>query len=253
MRSYDDYRKILELWEQGYNKLQIANMINIPRATVRDIIFRYGSVAKLRELEDQEKSRREEEWESRLSDATFRENYSYLLGVYLGDGHIAKEPRTYKFRIFQDTQYPNIIQGYIQTLSVIMPKNKVTLYYHKKDKAVDVICLSNLWPQLFPQHGIGRKHERQIELEIWQQEIVSEYPKAFIKGLIHTDGCRIEPVINGTIYSRYQFTNVSEDIRRLFCMACEIIGVHCTVYKRNITIARRKDVELLDSFIGPKS
>jgi hypothetical protein len=44
MRTYDDYRRILELWEQGHNKLQISQLTGILRATVRDCIARFGSV-----------------------------------------------------------------------------------------------------------------------------------------------------------------------------------------------------------------
>lgn len=47
MRSYPELRRILELWEEGKNKLQIAKLTGIPRATIRDCIDRYGSVALL--------------------------------------------------------------------------------------------------------------------------------------------------------------------------------------------------------------
>lgn len=50
MRSYPELRQILELWEQGNNKLQIAKITGIPRATIRDCIQRYRSVAELDEL-----------------------------------------------------------------------------------------------------------------------------------------------------------------------------------------------------------
>ncbi len=44
---------------------------------------------------------------------------------------------------------------------------------------------------MFPQDGPGKKHERPIALEPWQQEIVDAHPWEFIRGLIHSDGCRI--------------------------------------------------------------
>lgn len=50
MRSYYDLKQILELWEQGYNKMQISKLTGIPRATIRDCIERYGSVANLEAL-----------------------------------------------------------------------------------------------------------------------------------------------------------------------------------------------------------
>ena len=47
------------------------------------------------------------------------------------------------------------------------------------------------WPCLFPQHGPGRKHERPIVLEDWQRTIVEEHPGPFLRGLFHSDGCRV--------------------------------------------------------------
>jgi hypothetical protein len=47
MRTYEEHKRILELWETGYNKKQIARMTGIPRGTVKDSIERYGSVAQL--------------------------------------------------------------------------------------------------------------------------------------------------------------------------------------------------------------
>jgi hypothetical protein len=59
---------------------------------------------------------------------------------------------------------------------------------------------------------IARKHERKIELAPWQQAIVEREPEAFIRALIHTDGCRVmnRVVVNGKdyAYSRYFFTGL---------------------------------------------
>ncbi len=47
MRSYDELRQILELWENGASKKGISDELGMPRATVRDCIYRYGSIANL--------------------------------------------------------------------------------------------------------------------------------------------------------------------------------------------------------------
>jgi hypothetical protein len=72
--------------------------------------------------------------------------------------------------------------------------------------------------------------------------------------LIHSDGCRDLNFVNAKEYPRYQFSNESDDIRGIFIDACESLGVHWTspTYKV-VSISRRPDVELLDTFIGPKS
>ena len=107
---------------------------------------------------------------------------------------------------------------------------------------------------LFPQHGPGRKHERRIELALWQQTIVDRHPKEFLRGLIHSDGCRVLNRVNGKGYPRYFFSQVSDDIRRLFCETCEKIGVEYRLNRwDSVSIARAPSIAILDSFIGPKA
>jgi hypothetical protein len=107
------------------------------------------------------------------------------------------------------------------------------------------------------QHGPGKKHQRDIVLTDWQQDIVDANHEAFLRGLIHSDGCRhINRVWrNGKPYeySRYNFTNVSADIRALFCASCDALGIAWRrMNARNISVARREAVGLLDGFVGPK-
>lgn len=113
------------------------------------------------------------------------------------------------------------------------------------------------WPCLFPQHGPGTKHERAIALEAWQREILGAYPWRFLRGLIHSDGCRSMNTIRHSkrtyTYPRYNFTNRSDDIRALFCEYCDMVGVEWRRMSRwNISVARRASVALMDRHIGPK-
>jgi hypothetical protein len=109
------------------------------------------------------------------------------------------------------------------------------------------------WPCLFPQHGPGRKHERKIELAEWQRPIVSRHTEDLVRGLLHSDGYRGPNWVNGKAYWRYQFTNNSTDIRRIFGDALDCLGIRWRRMKWNtISVARRSDVEKLDSFVGPK-
>jgi hypothetical protein len=114
--------------------------------------------------------------------------------------------------------------------------------------------LLQAWHCLFPQHGPGPKHRR-IVLEPWQRRIVDEQPKPFVRGLLHSDGCRVPNRVNGKVYPRYHFTQVSDDIRRLFCRSLRQLGIDDYTWNdaRNVSIARRPSVELLDEFVGPKS
>jgi hypothetical protein len=107
---------------------------------------------------------------------------------------------------------------------------------------------------VFPQHGPGTKHLRRIELAAWQASIVAEQPASLLRGLIHSDGCRVINRVGEYAYPRYLFSNRSEDIRRIFREACDSVGVRPTNPKPDeISIARRVDVVTLDSFVGPKT
>jgi hypothetical protein len=70
---------------------------------------------------------------------------------------------------------------------------------------------SKHWPCLFPQHGSGRKHERLIHLEPWQEKLVKQTTES-LRGLIHSDGCRVIANDRGVKSVRYHFSNRSEDI-----------------------------------------
>jgi hypothetical protein len=101
------------------------------------------------------------------------------------------------------------------------------------------------------------KHLREIKLSDWQQRIVDDQTEHFLRGLVHSDGCRfINRVrVRGKTYEypRYNFTNASADIRGMFTDACERLGVDWRqMNARNISVARRDSVARLDEFIGPK-
>lgn len=184
-----------------------------------------------------------------------KESYSYVLGFYLGDGHISKMKRTFRLRIFQDVRYKNLIKDQILAIQKLLPNNKVNIRTGK-DNCTTICVYSNLIPILFPQHGPGMKHTRKIKLQDWQKEIIEEYPKPFIKGLIISDGCRYEKIspILKKVYIRYEFTNISQDIKDIFQWACSLIGVSTRVSNyKNIAVCKIKDNQIMESFIGKKS
>ena len=104
----------------------------------------------------------------------------------------------------------------------------------------------------------GKKHERPIQLADWQQTVVERHPERCLRGLIHSDGCRVTNTIRHGQktydYPRYNFTNRSDDIRRIFCDTCDLLGIEWRVMNAwNISVARRASVARLDEFIGPKT
>jgi hypothetical protein len=257
MRTDEEYRQILTLWEQGTNQLQIARHTGIQRATVRDCIKKFHSLAG---LQSWRKTKPKEPWSliylrsSSSLESYITATYAYLLGLYLGDGYINKEPRTFRLRISLDTQYPHIIAACNQAIQDLLPLNRV--YMVKKPyNCIEVGCYNNYWPIFFPQHGKGMKHTRAILLEEWQQRAIQYAPLAFFRGCIHSDGARTHNIVKGHDYPRYEFCNHSTDIKRIFCDTCDLLGVHWIRSSNGkiIQIARRADVAFLDQHIGPKS
>ena len=62
-----------------------------------------------------------------------------------------------------------------------------------------------------------------------------------------------EPVAYAYEYPRYFFSNLSEDIRDIFCEHCDMLGIRWTQSSaRNISVANRAGVATLDQFVGPK-
>ena len=124
----------------------------------------------------------------------------------------------------------------------------------RKSRCIEISMYSKHWPCLFPQHGPGRKHERTICLEPWQERVVKNQPREFVRGLIHSDGCRVVANDRGVMSVRYHFSNRSEDIKKLYCLALDDMGIHWTrPSDYDIAVYRKSDVARLDEFVGPKT
>lgn len=98
-------------------------------------------------------------------------------------------PRYHALRISCDAAYPGIVDDVDSTIRLVHPSRPVFRF-----RAPGVVVVQSHWkhwPCLFPQHGPGRKHERPIVLEDWQERIVAEHAADFLRGLFHSDGSRV--------------------------------------------------------------
>ena len=158
----------------------------------------------------------------------------------------------YRLRFSLDTRYPKIIEQCASAVTAIAPDNRVSRISH--GTWIEVCCYSKAWTCLFPQHGPGKKHERHIELTDWQSVLVHRWPEQLLRGLIHSDGCRFRNTGRNWSWPRYSFMQVSDDIRRIFCDTCDLVGVRWTASgKHTVYVSRKADVARLDEFIGPKA
>lgn len=237
----------IDLAEHGLSATEIAVKIGVPRRTVSDWV---------RGLLPRTQSRIRESCpvcghEQHLF-ADLPSVYAYLLGLYLGDGSIARHRRgVFKLRITLDAKYPAIIDEAARAMREVLPKSKVNLRTRVGD--VEIYSYSKSWPCLFPQHGSGKKHNRPIVLTGWQEDVVARSPELLLRGLIQSDGCRFMNSGRRWRHPRYSFDNLSEDIRAIFCAACDKLEIHWTTSGNSVYVSRKADVARMDRWIGPKT
>jgi hypothetical protein len=235
----------LELAMSGTAVSDIGARLGVPRRTVADWIN--GAIPHSASLEPGSQP------DGLRHRAALGREYVHLLGLYLGDGCLSRQPRdVYKLRIFLDAKYPAIIAGAGNAIEAVADRKCGMLL--RGGTCVEVYSGWRAWPSLFPQHGAGKKHERLIELAPWQVDLVARWPHELVKGLLQSDGCRFQNSGRGGWSApRYAFKNRSTDIHRIFRDACERVGVRWTAAGVDTTyVSRQADVAILDEFIGPK-
>ena len=96
--------------------------------------------------------------------------YAALFGFYLGDGCVSRMRATYSLRVFCDRAHPGIVADVSRLVGLVHYGAGIC---HVAAPGMTVVqnCW-NHWPCLFPQHGPGRKHERQLGMTEWQWAIV---------------------------------------------------------------------------------
>jgi hypothetical protein len=246
MRTLAERRQVNKWLARGASDYAIAGITGIPRGTVQHW-RRYPK-------RGPQSPGRQRPW--RPPDPP---TYAYLLGLYLGDGCLSNGGA--QLMIALDARYPGIVEEAEEAIRQTVP-GAAPRRYLPKDNVIRVLASNAIWPDAFPQHGPGRKHKRKIELVEWQREITVAFPRGLLRGLIHSDGCRTmnrfkTKLPGGRVatyeYPRYFFSNLSEDIRRIFCEHCALLGIRWTQSNpRNISVSHRHSVALMDEFIGPK-
>ncbi|MFI0267430.1 helix-turn-helix domain-containing protein [Streptomyces luteogriseus] len=255
----DVRQKAITLLRGGARNAEVARSLNVPLGTV-------GYWKHLDRAQRGERPGRHDPKCPRCDGRDLDEPaYSYLLGLYLGDGHIShySEHRVPNLMITCTQSWPGLMDACEAAMRAVFPENATCRV--RRTGCSNVKVYSKHLHCLFPQHGPGKKHERRIVLEPWQQGIVDAQPWEFIRGLIHSDGCRITNWTTRMVagerkryeYPRYLFANKSDDIRSLFTCALDEVGVEWTTLARgsdpfSISVARKASVALMDAHVGPK-
>jgi hypothetical protein len=173
--------------------------------------------------------------------------------LYLGDGYIVRTGRSDRLRLFLDTSYGAIIDEAQALLSRCFAGHRVGRFTTGKGTTTILSVYCTHLACLFPQHGAGRKHDRDIVLEEWQTAIVEREPWSLLRGLIRSDGCVFVNRTGRYEYLSYEFSNLSRQIRELFMDACDRVDVEYRPYRRYVRIYRRPSVALMEEHVGLKT
>jgi len=242
--SVEQVERAKSLKNEGRNFSEIARIMNIPRPSLKYFFNeKHKSKRGINKIIDY----------SYIIDNKLVKEYSYILGLYLGDGHITNMGRTYRLRIALDYKYDNLNDFAKEMLKRLFPDNKINIL--NVDNSWIVLSVYNKYiiKGLFPQMGDGKKHFRDVSLKDWQWNII-DY-NYLLLGLFHSDGCYY---LNSkkNKYS-YQFSNKSKDLINIFKMCCEHLNLkyyfsnHYTKESFSITISV-KDSDKLYNKIGDK-
>ena len=248
-RDRETYDLAHQLFACGESVSDVARVLEIPRGTVQNWLVRRPAYL------DAQKSPVQEECHlcaGRSMEAWERISYAYLLGLYLGDGSITVSRKTvFRLCVFLDDRYPGIIR---ECAAAILVFHR-SVGFVQREGCTMVNAYSLHWPHYFPQHGTGMKHQREIVLTEWQQAIADEFPDALVRGLIHSDGCRVLNAVKGGRYTypRYHFSNQSLQIHEIYRRACDQLGVRWTTTGSSTDVSRRESVAILDAHVGPKA
>jgi DNA-binding transcriptional regulator WhiA len=113
---------------------------------------------------------------------------AYIIGLALGDGNLSNpNGRGVRLRISCDSKYPQLLENIRNTISLLLPENKVSLV-KRKSNCIDVSSYSNFWPQILGWNsGNGSKFKQNAQIPQWVLDN-QEYSIVCLRGLIETDG-----------------------------------------------------------------
>lgn len=179
-------------------------------------------------------------------------DYSYLFGLYLGDGCVEYvKGNCHVLSIHQDAKYTNLINKHKESIINLFGKPPYIL--NRGNMTVIRVSGSHV-RFLFPKYGKGMKHLNKVTLpKILLDNI--DYLN-LMKGLFQADGSYYYDTQAKKHF--FNFTNKSEDIIEIFKFCLEKLSVGYTISKRKITsiyslsIRRKSEVDKMLELIGTK-
>lgn len=222
--------EVLKKYEEKYNISELSRVYSIPRATI--LYWLKSNILNNFQIKEEINQSTIDSIYEHIS--LNKKEYSFILGLYLGDGCITENGRnntSYKLRIAQDNKYPKVIN---------IIQSQLSEFFGKECKLVDckgcthITIYDKYLPHYFPQHGKGFKHDRNVKLTQFQIENIDH--RELMKGLWLSDGSFYLAKNGKYEYERYNFTNKSLDIIELFekCLKLEDVTYSKRIKPNNI-------------------
>jgi hypothetical protein len=260
--SIIDFNSYLKIKDSGMSIIDMSILLQVPKTTIRDWVSGRSGSKYLKTISSEEPIDpvlQLTQLNPSLSNEERYSIYSFILGLYLGDGCIVKIRTTKRFGITLDKKYDKLNSLVIDSFGKLFGKSP---YVHDrslrkgiKNNCIDVYYHSKSVGNIFPHEGVGKKHLREISIAEWQHEIID--PVNIVKGLIFSDGyyskCRGRDFIG--------FDNRSLDICNILIRYLGILGINCSfcigncrtgkVYR--VAVYSKEHVNKLMSLIGNKN
>ena len=243
----------MSLFKAGRGDSEIASLTGIPRSTIS--AWRHGRGVR---------------YHHRLSTAraSWRppdsRSYSYLLGVYLGDGCIVTTPAGAAWLVITlDVAYPGIVEETASAVKACFPATSVRRYA-RSDGSVAALQVTPPRSPVCVPRSMARAASicDRSNSRIGSPAITRRFPRELLRGLIHSDGCRTvnrfktRAAVRARGRVRLSALLLQQPVGRhprVFCESCERLGLRWTQSNhRNISISHRTSVALLDEYMGPK-
>lgn len=247
------YVEVMKLLETGMKISDIAKLTGINRSSISNWKCRKGRGTYLTPTEGLTPVEYLHLLRDGWSDVD-AEDYSYILGLYLGDGCIYSMPRTKIITFTLDKKYPKLNEYTVEVLGRFFNKKPLICDRSKQNRgnAIDIKICSSKLDLIFPQHGRGVKHRRSITLSDWQINLINH--GSLVKGLIMSDGCYYFDSHNKK--HMYSFSNKSEDIVRILSRSLTELNIAFDISKSKnsytLRVCRTSDVSKLFDLIGNK-
>ena len=190
------------------------------------------------------------------------ERYAYLLGQYLGDGHITTSSASVHCLSISCADVWPGVRAEVEAALVCRPA-RVQGLLRPAHRLHDVKSYSIHWTCLFPQHGPGQEARADDSARAMAAGNRRRPPRRVsarahpLRRLPHDEldhNAASPGELKRYEYPRYFFSNKSLDILALCCAALDRLGIaHRRPRWDQVSVARREAVAALDVWVGPKT